>query len=389
MIFCLFFRFNMKFLIFLNLLLVITICKSNPGKCPNSLLNPCSCGYSVYERDVYYVVNCTNTGFETTEMLEKLPRETQVLIFTGNKIPELPWNVFGELDSLPNLTIIDMSNNHIKEIKGKSYHHVQNVQRLILNHNNLTIADQVDGKFHHKRIFSNFVNLLELHLTDAFADNTDSALANDLHDIFVNSNLSLLYKLHLEQNEIRGFRDQKVFCDLPSLRDLYLGDNYITGITFTISCLRKLRFIDLERNNITRFHERDLNELDKLAYSYPSDSLMIDISKNPLKCDGNIKNFYYWMQTTRVIVRNKDLLECKQTKYGKRYLINLKHMFDAKHARVSNAITILLVILALILVTLLAALAYLSREKLNARFKPLIDVVSRKVQYTTIESQDV
>lgn len=74
-------------------------------------------------------------------------------------------------------------------------------------------------------VFSNFENLLELHLTDAFADNTPAEdLASDLHDIFVNSDLQELQKLHLEQNEISQFKDPSVFCDLPSLQDLHLGN---------------------------------------------------------------------------------------------------------------------------------------------------------------------
>lgn len=77
------------------------------------------------------------------------------------------------------------------------------------------------------RVFSNFDNLEELHLTDAFANNSPEDLASDLHDIFVNSDLTQLRKLHLEQNEISQFQDPRVFCDLPSLEELYLGEVYI------------------------------------------------------------------------------------------------------------------------------------------------------------------
>ncbi|KAG5862466.1 hypothetical protein JTB14_019951 [Gonioctena quinquepunctata] len=117
-----------------------------------------------------------------------------------------------------------MSNNGIRDVKGKAFHHVVGVTRLILNHNNISISAEYDKNYHHPRVFSNFVNLEELHLTNAFADNTDEALADDLHDIFVNSNLTKLYKLHLEQNEIKNFRDDRVFCDLPDIHDLYLGE---------------------------------------------------------------------------------------------------------------------------------------------------------------------
>lgn len=218
--------------------------------CGTKLLDGCNCGKVYYEREIKYTVNCTGRRFATVEMLKVLPAETEVLIFVGNNIPTLPWNIFGDLNNLTNLRTIDMSNNNIREIKGKSYHHVPNVETLILNHNNLTISDSGEENFHHPRIFSNFINLQQLHLTNAFADYTDAALADDLRDIFMNSNLTKLFKLHLEQNEIRYFHDPNVFCDLLNIRDLYLGDNYIPNLNFNIKCLRKLRFIDLEHNNI-------------------------------------------------------------------------------------------------------------------------------------------
>lgn len=358
------------------------------GQCNNPLLDGCSCGYAIYERERQYVVNCTDRSFRTTNMLENLPLQTEVLIFTGNYIPELPWNVFGEFNNLSNLSIIDMSRNGIREIKGKSYHHVPNVRRLILNHNNLTISDDERGDHHHHpRVFSNFINLLELHLTNAFADNTDNALASDLRDIFVNSNLSLLNKLHLEQNEIRDFRDRNVFCDLPSLMDLHLGDNYITGLSFNVSCLKHLRFLDLERNNISALSRAELAELDSLSYPYRHREFIIDITGNPLKCiSSNVKNIFTWMTKTNVTVRHKETLWCTGARGRPR---NMLSFFEGKTVGTSRAITVLLVVLVIVLASLLAALAYISRDSIVMKCKPLIDAVSRKVQYTTIESQDV
>lgn len=75
-----------------------------------------------------------------------------------------------------------MSRNKIKEIRGKSYHGVSHVEQLFLDFNELTI----DAARSHPRVFSNFVSLLELHLTDAFEDGAPKDLAATLHDIFVN-----------------------------------------------------------------------------------------------------------------------------------------------------------------------------------------------------------
>jgi hypothetical protein len=55
----------------------------------------------------------------------------------------------------------------------------------------------------HARILTNFYNLEELHLTNAFTELIDSKwYLGDLKDILLTSNMTNLYKLHLEQNEI-------------------------------------------------------------------------------------------------------------------------------------------------------------------------------------------
>jgi len=156
-----------------------------------------------------------------------------VLIFRGNNISILPWNIFGTLQNFTSLEVVDMSDNKIHEIPGKSYHHIPNVRRLILNNNRISIRKD------HPRIFSNFINLQELHLTAAF-DNTSESFGTDLHDIFISSNLTKLIKIHLEQNRIVRLQDVKVFCDLPSLLDIYIGDNLLTGLDFEIGCSKSL-----------------------------------------------------------------------------------------------------------------------------------------------------
>lgn len=323
-------------------------------------------------------------------MLASLPEETEVLIFTGNHIAELPWNVFGTYVNLSNLRVIDMSNNGIRDIKGKSYHHVPNVQRLILNHNNLSISsDADDGNFHHPRVFSNFINLQELHLTNAFQDNTDAKLANDLHDIFVNSNLTKLFRLHLEQNEIRNFKDKNVFCDLPNLEQLYLAQNFLPGLNFNVTCLKKLEFLDLEANNISRFSLAELADLDRVSSLVANKTLIIDISNNKFRCDGSITKLYVWMHETNVTIRNRDHLQCYRNKYGKENIFNLKGLVESRNSKFNKAIVVLLVILVMILITLLGAYTYLIRDKLKTKLNPLIEAVTRKVHYTTIESQDV
>lgn len=370
----------------------------NGGDCGPKFKNKCLCGRAEYFDRIQYIVNCTNSGFRDTSMLEHLPPQTEVLIWTGNFVPELPWNVFGAINDLENLTIVDMSNNHIREIRGKSYHHVPNVKRLILNHNNLSISsdDDDDVNHHHPRVFSNFVNLMELHLTNAFADDTSEELSEDLHDIFMNSNLTKLTKLHLEQNEIKKFKDKRVFCDLPSLRDLHLGDNLLEELNFNVICLSHLRFLDLERNKFTQMKLKDLNVLDILSKTQGRDTeLIIDLTYNQLACDCTINNVQDWLKKTKVKIRNLDNLFCYRQGRPSQPLLSVKFnkcRMPSRNITTTTGHTITLVFLFVVfctvLLSLVTVLVYINRNRIKKIVNPVMTNVSRKVQYTTIKDDD-
>ncbi|XP_058116548.1 asporin [Anopheles ziemanni] len=361
----------------------------------------CSCGMQMYNFRPQYVVNCTNTGFRDTIMLEHLPLQTEVVIFNGNDVAELPWNVFGALNDLVNLTIVDMSNNRIREIRGKSYHHVSNVRRLILNHNNLSISRYDDEEYnhHHPRVFSNFVNLQELHLTNAFADNTSAELSADLHDIFVSSNLTKLVKLHLEQNEIVQFNDKRVFCDLPALLDLHLGDNMLTELNFNLSCMPRLRFLDLERNRFELVRPRDLALLDDVqAEPNRTVPLTVDFTYNPLVCDCALLPLIDWLDRTKVTVRNLDALVCLRNRQ-EREPIRTLNVGRCRKLRTgggagtgpdghTGTLLFVLVCLSCVLLALVAGLLYVSKDKLRGLLTPVVDHVSKKVHYTTIKDEE-
>lgn len=380
------------------------------NSCGPRFKGKCICGPAMYENTLRYTVNCTNTGFRDTDVLEFMPRQTEVLIFTGNHVTELPWNVFGTINDYRNLTVIDMSNNHIREIRGKSYHHVASVEILILNHNNLTISDsddldgdeddddddEADFNHHHPRVFSNFFNLKSLHLTNAFAENTSAALSEDLHDIFKNSNLTKLNKLHLEQNEIKRFADHNVFCDLPSLRDLHLGDNYLSELNFNVICLKRLRFLDLERNRFEQVRQKDLMLLERLEMQPNRDTnLTVDFNLNPFVCDCKLSPFIEWATTTNVTVRRFGEIKCRHGRqsskldhYVSEYKTTGCQLYTTRpsHGHVVVMALLLGAFSALLMVIVVAAI-YISRGRIKNAVTPILNV-SKKVQYTTIKDED-
>jgi len=278
--------------------------------CPIEFGQKCNCGFNYYrlwnwDRTVY-ITNCTNSGFTNPFKIEFTPKETEVLIMTGNNFETVPWNLLGILDDYDKLEVVDLTNNKIKQIQGKSFHKVETVKKLLLNHNDLYIVSAMS----HSRIFSNFKSLEELHLTNAFTEQIDSKwYLRDLKDIFLNSELRNLKKLHLEQNEIWEIKDDDMFCELPSLLDLHLGDNQLSDINFSLECLEKLRYLDLEYNKIRNLRSDTLHKLDKV-FGNRSSSSQIALHGNPYTCDCNMNDFYNWLTVTKARLVNKDEMRC-------------------------------------------------------------------------------
>lgn len=243
--------------------------------------------------------------FSDTDMLEKIPKNTEVLIFNGNNVPDLDWNLFGIWDQHTELKVVDLSNNRIRTISGKTFHKVGFVRRLLLDHNDILIS----GPHLHPRLFSNFYNLEALHLTTAFSEEVDTKwYLSDLKEIFLSSNMTKLKFLHLEQNEIWEIGDDDLFCVLPNLTDLYLGDNQLETINFSLDCLEKLRYLDLQYNKIKRLDQKTIEKIERV-FAY-NDNRTLSLKGNPFRCDCNLKNVYQWLANTSITFYHKEELRC-------------------------------------------------------------------------------
>merc|ERR1712223_59515 len=371
-----------------------SICLASDGDeidttgCPKVFNEKCHCKVQEYPQwfkqgEKVMVVNCTNSGFnDNTTMLKQLPLHTQVLLFNGNKIPYLDWNVFGVWDDHVDLKVIDLSNNQIEDIDGKALHKVKNVKRLVLNHNNLKIS----GRYHHRRLLTNFESLEELHLTNAFTEVIDSKwYLDDLEDILLTAQMTKLYKLHLEQNEIWSIDDPKMFCGLPGLKDLYLGDNQLKSIEFDFGCIKQLRYLDLQYNKMKRLDEQTMQRIDQKFGGIKR--MQINLIQNPWVCDCYLKPFIDWVLTTNSTLHQKQSMRCWQGKpevnAGKSFgRVNVEAMGCISDPKVTHS---LLTVLILILVAVMFVLLYFNRRKVQENVKPLIDNFQRSMQYKTIE----
>nr|XP_053648363.1 trophoblast glycoprotein-like [Cherax quadricarinatus] len=388
----------------------------NANPCPASFGGLCSCGmgYSPYDgfKEKKYTVNCTNTGFTNTSMLRDLPEKTEVLIFTGNSVPVLPFNVLNNTTQFDYLETIDMSNNHIRFIQGKTFHKVYNVKNLILDHNDLAITDKLERP----RIFSNFENLERLHLTNAFSDKINaSEYLLSLEDIFYESDLIYLKILHLEQNEIWSIGgNSKVFCQLQELEQVLLGDNRLIDFDFRIDCLHSLIYIDLERNMISRLSDQAMADLDDFMKSKPR--LEIKLDDNPFVCDCRSKNFINWLNTTSVKVKNWENYKCvdgypksnigkrlievhelgcpessRRAKSGSKSSFHDDHFENDGHHHYFGYSSATIGAMAFMLIftsSMLLAVAYFHRQKIKELVIPYWDFATRKIGYAGISNDE-
>ncbi|KAF2356399.1 Leucine-rich repeat [Trinorchestia longiramus] len=370
---------------------------SNKTGCPSAFGDRCKCGMGRYPNSPHlpnaptrYIVNCTNTGFNNASMLEDLPALTEVLIFTGNRIGPLPKNVFGREKDYDDLTVVDMSNNGITFIPGKAFHKVASVRTLILNHNDIEISER-----ERPRMFYGFESLENLHLTNAFTESVNSSFyLLSLEDIFYESDLRLLVKLHLEQNEIYTIgKNTSIFCQLPALTQLYLGDNRLSDLDFRLDCVPDLTYIDLQRNNINRLSSEAISSIDRFS---KISNLTIELRKNPFICDCLLRAFVAWLKKTKVVLRDYDDYRCAEgipeSLVGKS-LIGLQEselqcpILMEEMTSSTSTVATLAFILAFVM-AILFAIAYYQRKKLTGKVLPYWQYVTRKIGYSGLANEE-
>ena len=363
--------------------------------CPNDFRTRCLCGRlpssseSKYRGS--YVTNCTSSNFTSTSMLTAMPESTEILIFTGNSlVTELPSNLFGKHGqrNYDKLHVIDMSNNQISSIKGKSFHNVRNVKKLILDNNKLLIT----GEHFHPRIFSNFESLEELHLRNAFAE-THRGLnfMEDLVTTLNEGNLTKLKVLNIENNGIQMIPNPFVMCSLPSLSKLYLGGNALTDAKINVSCTPKLFLLDISDNFISTLDNFSLTMFPNTPKFH------VNLTRNPMKCDCKLLDMYRWIKTTQTWVLGNKTLMCAsgypESNAGR--LVNdleerdflCSTLDDEDLQGYVTASFAILISLILALIVLLAALLFTHRDQVVKVWDLLSNSVANKAEYTSLNQE--
>lgn len=97
-----------------------------------------------------------------------------------------------------------------------------------------------------------------------------------------------------------------MFCDLPGLKDIYLGDNQLKSIEFEFECIKKLRFLDLQYNKIKRLDDHTTKRIDAVFANQKGRK--INLNQNPWVCDCYLKPFIGWVRTTNTSLHQKQVI---------------------------------------------------------------------------------
>ena len=104
----------------------------------------------------------------------------------------------------------------------------------------------ISGDENHPRMFTNFANLKELHLTNAFSENIDSKYYMDDFQTMIMAALAegvdKLMVLKLGQNELWSIKDEFFCSDMfPALSHLDLSSNQLYDLNFKFECIKNLK----------------------------------------------------------------------------------------------------------------------------------------------------
>lgn len=363
--------------------------------CPAEFQGACHCGVVPYGVDHVptYVTNCTNAAFDDSTMLQHVPIETEVLIFVNNELYDLHFNIFGKESGLSQLHTVDLSNNHIQTIKGRTFHNVNNVTKLVLNDNDLYVV----SKDFHPRMFSNFKSLEELQLRNAFSDKdvrekTDRYLSN-LADTFKESGLVNLKALDLSENGFTDFKNASFFQSMPALETIALRSNKMSNLDVDLTLMPRLKSLDLSNNNFPFLRRATLSRISAVA------GLGLNLSGNPLRCDCRMLDTYHYLLKSTGSVADKEEWRCYEANpsenVGKSLFeidprdLQCELKADPPAAHDLHVSYIVLGLVGVIFGVILAVVVFRHRRQVQSLALRVSEPVRNKFNYSSLDKKDI
>ena len=302
-----------------------------------------------------------------SDFIHRIQDNVTRIIITGADWTELPRNVFGACPDTPSLVLrklkkVDLSNNNIQIIHGKSFHCMHEVTDLNLAHNEW----EIDRNVNHTGYLSSLPNLRNLDLTNTFQEVWDGRYhIPKLVDVLNATDLTKLEKLSLAMNEFYVFHEGAAasLCQMSSLKHLNLSHNLLEKLVLK-RCMKKLVSLDLSHNKLERIEEDLRNVIDALPNLQE-----VKLDFNRFKCDCGLIDTHAWLKTTRAPI-NKELLLCEEgyhSSYFGKPVISLEQS-DLKcevQAQSSSAASVVVGIIIAIVACALIGFIFINRNKLK------------------------
>ena len=256
-------------------------------------------------------VECKNEHFidnNITLLYHYIKDDVTSIKITGSNLSVLPQNLFGACAGyselvLQKLNFVDLTDNYIQRIHGKTFHCMPNITHLILKNNQW----QVDRHENQTGYFTSLPVLQYLDLTNALEEmwNGSYHIPKLVH-VINSTNLRKLETIRLAENEFYVFNSDAAdsLCHLPSLKFLDLSHNNLESPVLK-ECMTKLKALDLSYNMMPVVSSELRGVLDSLT------SLReVRLDNNMFYCDCGFLDTYRWLRVTNSPVLNKDELRC-------------------------------------------------------------------------------
>lgn len=333
---------------------------SKTSQCPAELAN-CQCNGTRVE--------CMDTGFTNTSFFLFVPHSVQSLTVSGNNFTYLPANLFGACAHNTSaykysaLKYLDLSNNNIRRIHGKTFRCLPQLETLILRNNNWKLLD-----ISHTGVFEGLTQLRVLDLDNALASWSGPESSEYLIRLpyILNKTSTTLEDLNLSNNDILVLTNETMdmLCNMESLKKLNVSHNYLIEINPEL-CTYNIEQLDLSYNGIlagsflTQFNQ---------SMPYLTD---LRLGHNSYSCSCYLKDFYKWLTKNQDKVGDVDNVTCfysYKDLYQGRQILSLQEsdLKCEKHNGVHLETSY--IILAFIACTILIVL-YINRGSIKRVFK--------------------
>ena len=180
------------------------------------------------------------------------------------------------------------------------------------NNNMISFAGSFDVSIREHGLNVYSLILSENKLANDFADK-----GKDMFKEFRN-----LTKLELSSNGIRNL-PYETFSNQHKLQYLNLSSNSLIFVSFKISHMRNIRFLDLSDNLISQFDQKLQVDIDSVRIHSPN--FTINLLRNPIQCSCETHTFLWWMYRRQSMFSQFDAYTCV---YGGK-LIAFKNMVQS------------------------------------------------------------